>query len=40
VPDGRRALEMRNTIEAIATDRINRIPTLIEDFVTGYFELF
>jgi S-adenosylmethionine synthetase len=40
VPDGRRALELRNPIEAIAEDRIARIPALIEDFVSGNIEVF
>ena len=38
--DGRPVAELRNQIEAIAADRINRIPALVDDFVTGNIELF
>jgi S-adenosylmethionine synthetase len=38
--DGRPVAELRNQIEAIAADRINRIPALVDDFVTGRIELF
>jgi S-adenosylmethionine synthetase len=38
--DGRRASELRDPIEAIAADRIARIPALVEDFVSGNIDLF
>ena len=40
MPDNRRAPEVRKAIEAIAADRIARVPALIEDFVSGRIELF
>jgi S-adenosylmethionine synthetase len=38
--DGRPVADLRDQIEAIATDRIDRIPKLVDDFVTGKIKLF
>jgi S-adenosylmethionine synthetase len=40
VRDNRPVAELRNQIEAIAADRIARIPALVDDFVSGNIELF